>query len=139
MTENNKYRIRIPGAFVEVTHEVYLTYYRMERHARHLEEKDADHGRVLYSNMDTEQLVGEEAIPDLDSSSVEDSALDRVMKEKLRKCLPMLTNQEMDLIDGLYFQGLSEHQLSAETGIPQRTIHDRKVLILRKLKKLMEK
>lgn len=139
MAEVKKYRIRVPGAFVEVTREVYLTYYRMDRHARHLEEKDADHGRVLYSDMDTEELVGEEAIPDLDFPSVEDSALDRVMKDKLRKCLPMLTKHEMELIGGLYFQGLSEHQLSAETGIPQRTIHDRKVLILRKLKKLMEK
>lgn len=139
MTEAKKYRIRVSGAFVEVTHEVYLTYFRMERHARHLEEKDADHGRVLYSDMDTEQLIGEEAIPDLDSPSVEDAALGKVMKDKLRKCLPLLSKQEMELIDGLYFQGLSEHQLSAETGIAQRTIHDRKVLILRKLKKLMEK
>ena len=139
MAEIKKYRIRIPGAFVEVTHEVYLTYYRMERHARHLEEKDTDHGRLLYSDLDTEELVGEEAIPDSDSPSVEDTALDRLMRDRLRKCLPLLTKQEMELIDGLYFKGLSEHQLSAETGIPQRTIHDRKVMILRKLKKLMER
>lgn len=139
MTEAKKYKIRVPGAFVEVTQEVYLTYYRMERHAKHLEEKDTVHGRVLYSDMDTEELVGEEAIPDSDSPSVEDAATDRLMRDKLRKCLPLLTNQEMELIDGLYFKGLSEHQLSAKTGIPQRTIHDRKVLILRKLKKLMER
>lgn len=139
MDEVKKYRIRVPGAIIEVTREVYLTYYRMDRHAKHLEEKDADHGRVLYSDMDKEELVGEEAIPDSDSPSVEDAALDRLMKDKLRKSLPLLTKQEMKLIDGLYFQGLSEHQLSAETGIPQRTIHDRKVMILRKLKKLMER
>jgi RNA polymerase sigma factor (sigma-70 family) len=139
MNEAKKFRIRIPGTLVEVTREVYLTYYRMDRHVRHLEEKDADHGRVLYSDMDTEELVGEEAIPDLDSPAVEDEALDRVMKDKLWKCLPLLTKQEMELIDGLYFQKLSENQLASKTGIPSMTIHNRKVRILRKLKKLLEK
>jgi hypothetical protein len=138
MTEAKKYRIRIPGEYVEVTREVYLTYYRMERHTRHLEEKDAHHGTVLYSDMDTESLVGEETIPDLLSPSVEDAALDRLMEDKLRKCLPLLTDSEMELIDALFFKKISEHRLSAKTGIAQRTIHDRKVRILCKLKKLME-
>jgi len=31
----------------------------------------------------------------------------------------------------------SEHQVSRETGVPQRTIHDRKIKILAKLKRLM--
>ena len=139
MTEAKKYRIRIPSACVEVTREVYLTYYRMERHTRHLEEKDAHHGTVLYSDMDTENLVGEETIPDLLSPSVEDEALDRLMEDKLRKCLPLLTESEMELIDALFYQGISERQFSCKTGLPVMTIHNRKVKILGKLKKLIEK
>lgn len=139
MTEAKKYRIRIPGACVEVTREVYLTYYRMERHARHLEEKDSDHGTVLYSDMDTECLVGEETIPDLLSPSVEDAALDRLMVDRLRKCLPLLTESEMLLIDALFYQGISERQFSCNTGVPLMTIHNRKIRILGKLKKLIEK
>ena len=139
MTESRKYRIRISDAYVEVTREVYLTYYRMERHTRHLDEKDANHGTVLYSDMDTESLIGEEMIPDLLSPSVEDAALNRLMEDKLRKRLSLLTDSEMELIDVLFYQGISEHQFSCQTGIPLMTIHNRKVKILRKLKKLIEK
>lgn len=139
MTEAKKYRIRIPGEYVEVNREVYLTYYRMERHTRHLEEKDAHHGTMLYSDMDTETLVGEETIPDLLSPSVEDVALNRLMEDKLRKCLPLLTESEMELIDALFYQGISERHFSCQTGLPVMTIHNRKVKILRKLKKLIEK
>lgn len=138
MTEAKKYRIRVPGALIEVTHEVYLTYYRMDRHARHLEEKDVAHGKVLYSDMDTEDLVGEEVIPDSVTPSVEEMALDRVMMDKLRKCLLLLTRQEKDLVDGLYFQKLNESQLAVKTGIPRMTIHDRHKKILSKLKRLMD-
>lgn len=50
----------------------------------------------------------------------------------------MLTPKEQELIKELFFKGKSEHQISREINIAQRTIHDRKVRILSKLKKLME-
>ena len=43
------------------------------------------------------------------------------------------------MIFALYFDGLSERQLSERTGVPSMTIHDRKIKILRKLKFLMNK
>lgn len=139
MAEVKKYRIRVTGTLIEVSKEVYLTYYRMDRRARYLEEKDTDHGTALYSNMDTEEMIGEEMIPDTDSPSVEEMALDMVMNEKLRKCMLTLTIQELELVDGLFFQELSERQFAFRTKTPLMTIHNRKVRILRKLKNLMEK
>jgi len=50
----------------------------------------------------------------------------------------MLSEEEQELITELYFMDKSEHQLSKETGIPRMTLHDRKVKILSKIKKLME-
>lgn len=70
--------------------------------------------------------------------SVEDSAIKTVMIEKMLTCLKLLTTEEQRLITGLFFRGKSERQMSAETGIPYMTIHDRKIKILGKLKKLME-
>ena len=49
-----------------------------------------------------------------------------------------LEHDEASLIHALFYEGLSERQLSKRTGIPQRTIHDRKRRILVKLHKLME-
>lgn len=40
MAEKKKYQIKVQGQLVPVSKEVYLTYYRMRRHERHLEEKD---------------------------------------------------------------------------------------------------
>ena len=39
MAEERKYRLRVEGHLVEVTKDVYLTYYRVERHTKTLDEK----------------------------------------------------------------------------------------------------
>lgn len=55
------------------------------------------------------------------------------------RCVQMLDGPDRKLIVELYLHGKSERQMSRETGVPQRTINDRKRKILSKLKKLMEK
>lgn len=139
MAEKKEYRIKVQGQLVPVTEEVYLTYYRMKRRELHLEEKDAAHGVFYYSALDTDETNGEDAIPDLISPHVEDVVTDKLIAEKLHQCLSQITKEEQELIFTLFFQNKSEHQLAAETGIPRMTLHDRKVKILRTLKKLMEK
>lgn len=139
MAEKKEYRIKVQGQLVPVTEEVYLTYYRMKRRELHLEEKDTAHGVFYYSTLDTEETNGEDAIPDRNSPCVEDMVMDKLIAEKLHQCLTQLTKEEQELIFTLFFQNKSEHQLAAETGIPRMTLHDRKVKILRTLKKLMEK
>ncbi len=71
--------------------------------------------------------------------SVDDAAIKTVMIEEMLTCLKQLSTEEQELITALFFKGKSEHQVSRKTGVPQRTIHDRKIKILAKLKKLMEK
>lgn len=139
MADKKEYRIRISGKLVEVTKEVYLCYYRMQRRALFLEEKDGKHGVVYYSAMDTEETNGEEAIPDLTSPYVEDVVTDKLMVEQLYRCISRLTESEKTLIEALYFQGKSEREWSAETGIPQKTINNRRLRLVGKLRKMMEK
>jgi len=74
-----------------------------------------------------------------DGESVDNAAIKAVMIEKMLTCLKRLTSKEQELIVELFFKNKSERQLSSETGIPFMTIHDRKIKILGKLKKLMEK
>lgn len=69
--------------------------------------------------------------------SVEDSAINTVLIEKMISCLKLLSDEEQKLINELFYNDKSERQYSRETGIPQRTIHDRKVKILKKIKKSM--
>ena len=137
MAERKEYRIKVQGVLVEVTREVYLAYYSVERHARTLDEKDVRNGKVLYSALDTEETLGEEMIPDFGAARVEDVAIGNVLCEKLRQCLTLLSEQDQELIQALYFEGMTERQLSKRTGIPYMTIHNRKTRILQKLKKMI--
>ena len=56
----------------------------------------------------------------------------------LRIALRQLEPEEYDLIQALYFKGMSERQLSKQTGVPQQTINDRRRAIGR-LKDFFEK
>ena len=133
------YWIRVPEGLVEVTKEVYVTYYRVRRREQFLEEKDARNGKVLYCDLDTEEILGEEMIPDHISPDVQDAVMARLMAEKLHACLKKLPEGERKLLYALYFDGLSERQYSAKTGVPQKTVHNRKKKAIQKLKKFFEK
>ena len=143
MAENKKYRLWANGRPVEVSKEIYSCYKRMARRERYLEARDAAHGKLLYSQLDTEELSGEGMMPDRDAIPVEEVVETLLMVEKLRKCIALLLETEQDLIDALYFSndgyGMTEREYSTKSGIPQQTINDRRRRTLCKLRKLMDK
>ena len=138
MAEHKKYYIHVPGALVEVSEGVYFAYYQEKRRGRTLKEKDERNGAVSYDGLDTPELTGQEMIPDRDAVSVEDAALANILREKLHRCLALLDEPDRQLIQALYFEGLSERKYAKRVEIPQQTISDRKRRILARLKKLLE-
>ena len=103
---------------------------------------DSVSGTVTYlpSREDSyERLLEESRQFTANGESVDDVAVKNVMIEKMLTCLKQLSTEEQELIAALFYKGKSERRVSGETGVPQRTIHDRKVKILAKLKKLMDK
>ncbi len=134
-----KFYIRVPGEKVEVTEEIYLTYYRSRRRDRAQRERDKYNGLVFYNSLDTDDTLGEEVIPDSDVPSVEDLAVNNILQEKLNHCLAMLSETERELINALYFEGLTERQFAKQTGKHYMTIHNRQVRVLLKLKKMIDK
>lgn len=136
MTEK-KY-IRIKENLVEVTEEVYLVYYRMKSRERFLEKKDCQHGVMYYCALDTDELLGEEMLPDL-QTNVERDAVVNIMTEKLHHCLSLLDAQDSLLICELFFCGRSERNLATQYGISQPAVHKRKIKILKELKELLNK
>ena len=103
---------------------------------------DSVSGTVTYlpSREDSyERLLEESRQFTANGESVDDAVIKTMMIEKMLTCLKQLTQEEQELITELFFKSKSERQLAAETGIHFMTIHDRKIKILGKLKKLMEK
>lgn len=139
MAEKGKYYINVQGNLIEVSQEIYQAYHSMERHRKTLDEKDRRNRRVLYSALDTEEMLGEEMLIDRTAPSIEEIVVSRLLYEKLHQCLELLPKGERKLIQALYFEGISERQLSKRIKIPHMTIHDRKAKALEKLRKWMEK
>lgn len=133
-----KYVLRVHEQLVGVSEEIYKAYYGLNNHEKYLERKDFKNGKILYSNLDTVELLGEELIVD-DALSVEDIVITALMIEKLRKCIRLLSVVEQELIEQLYFKEKSQAQLERETGVKQQTYSYREKKILGKLKKLLEK
>ena len=95
-------------------------------------------GITSYDELDTVEMTGQEMIPDLEATSVEDIVLAKLLEEKLYHCLAELSRPEQDILYALYFDGLSERQVAGMLGVHHMTLHSRKVSALRKLKKMIE-
>ena len=74
MADKEKYMIKIQGKLIEVSEDVYYAYFRMERQERWQEEKKQEHEVVSYDAMDTEEMVGAEAIQDMTTPSMEEAS-----------------------------------------------------------------
>lgn len=140
------YREKYPGLSDEIIETLEKSDRKMEYQQYDLKVErysiDYAKGTVTYipSREDSfDRLLEEHRQFASDAEGVEDTVVKAVMIEKMLDCLKQLTPEEQELITELFFKGKSERRLSAETGIPFMTIHDRKQRILGKLKKLMDK
>ena len=147
----DKKKIWIRGQFIEVTDEVYTAYMKGDRKIRYFEndlktgrtvkDKDGNIKQILPSREDSlDRLMDDNGEQFSDTSvHVEDEACFAIMCDALHQALSQLDAQERQLIQALYFEQKTERQWAAEIGVPRMTMHDQKVRILEKLKKLLEK
>jgi len=142
--------ISIDGQRVEVTKEVYLTYYRSKRRERYYEH-DIKIARAVYDEAGNisgymppkedslERLIESGTEFSADQKSIETIVIDKIMVENLHISLGKLSVPERELIDALYFQGMPEREYAEKTGISKTAIHARKIKVLTLLKNLLEK
>lgn len=129
--------IPLHGMLMEVTPEEYIQFYRQQNRQNYLLRKAAENQDFSFDMLTTEDFNGADILID-PTQNVAEQAEHNLMVDKLRECLPMLKSEEWELIDALFYKGLSEREWSTETGIPPMTIHDRKVRVLKRLKKFLE-
>lgn len=127
--------IKVDGQLVEVTQEVYLTFYRMARRERFVVEKERRAGVVLYSDLDTDEMVGEDILPD-PAQNVEEEAIAKALHSKLHECMACLPDSDRRLLQAIYFDGLTERQTGERMGLAQKTVNDRKHKALKELRKM---
>ena len=130
------YVITVDGIDIEVTEEVFCVYAQADRRERYITEEQ-EKGKILsLEQLQTDGLLmvalGNTLLP-----STEDEVICAEELNLLHSALQTLNPDEAILIRSLFFEGMSERQLSEWTGIPYMTIHNRKIRILMKLKILM--
>lgn len=137
MADREKYVIKVEGKLVEVTPEVYYAYFRMERQERGQEEKKKRNEVMSYDAMDNGETVGVEAVPDLIRPSMEEAAITREIHEKIHRAVNALPRGERELIQAIFFDGLTEEEYAAASGLTQQGVSYRMRKILSKLKSFM--
>lgn len=135
MAKKKAYTIIVKGKRIVVTHKVYKAYYKEYEHARYITNKAKE------NELSLDRFEEDGVNPDYayTPTSLEDQFFEQEQRAKLRKALSSLPKDERKLIYEIYYKKKSERKLEAATGIPQKTINDRKRRILNKLKELMEK
>lgn len=137
--------IRIHGHEFEVSAQEAEEFRKFRRRIRYLEINikqerfDRERAVLLPSKEDSLERLYELGNDfSVDQEPLEDTVVTKIMVDKLHECLNQLTDNERTLIYALFFQGKTQRQISAETGIPQKTIDNRQRVILCKLLKMLQ-
>lgn len=138
-TEGRPYFINLGYAVMETDEANYKAYYKELRREKYLREEMQLAGGVVSLNaIDSDELDGVGVVVDT-SEPFEDKVLREMMIEKLPEALSILTKCEKELIQQIYFNHISERELSRQTGTPLMTINNRKKRALKKLFDFLEK
>ena len=132
MSEKKPYQIKIEKQLINVTEEVYLTYYRMNRYERFVEEQDVMH--KYYSGLDTEKMNGEDMLYDKDAKSVEEIAIDHYIVRRLTEGIKELDETEQKIVELLFLENMTEREAAESCGLSQPAVHKCKNKILNKLR-----
>jgi len=134
--EKESYYIYCDGRWVECTEEVYRVYYQGKRSAKYQEEKDKKNGKVTFSEIEAERKLNMVDTLADDSIDIERQVSSDLLMQTLKR---VFTEKEYEIIEGLYIQGRSLHDLAAELGINVNAVRKRRDRLYPKLKKFLEK
>lgn len=126
------------GMIMEVEEAVYIEFYQMQRRQKYIDERSNDNKDISYDSLTTDEFNGEDILVD-DSESVEDTVIRNITAEEIRLVISMLKPSDQELIQAMFYEGLSERQYAKRCGVNRNAIHKRKVRILEELKKILGK
>ena len=135
-TYKNKKFIPLHGMLMEVTPEQYIDFYRTRNRQRYLDKRSAEKGDISIDMLTTSEFNGENIL--VYDEDIAEQVTNRIMLDKLRDNLGLLTADEKELIRVVFYNEITERDLAIKHGVSQVAIHKRKKRILEKLKKILE-
>ena len=132
--------ITVDGIDVEVSDEVYLAYTQLDRRERYLmEEVETDKklslDRLLKSGVPLEKL-GMEKSPSAEDIVLQNEAWQQQeqLLSQLSEALSSLTEEEWQMIQALYWEGVSAREYARRLGVYHRTVLYWRDKVLEKLR-----
>ena len=129
--------VPLQGCLLEVDERFYIEYYKEYERNRYLAALDRKNRILSIEAFDTEDENGVDFIVDEDED-VEKQVTDKLMAEKLRSVLLLLSEDEQLLIQRHYYENIPETELAKIYGITQQAISKKMIKIRAKLKNLIE-
>ena len=137
--------ITVDGVDVEVAEDVYLAYSQADRRERYVREEQFS-GKLL----SLEQMAEDDLLPDYVGAeaapSAEEEALEREQaqslaerKEMLLLAMLSLNDADWELINALFYKGISVREYAQRLGISHTMVRKRRDRILRNMKKYFSK
>ena len=111
----------------------YHSIESFRRHLRHLRTTDKEHNLEFLAEVPHAARLDMNEV----SESLEDALEKKMMIEKLRSCIPKLTEKQQELVQYLYFDNLSQEEVAKIFCITQSAVSQRKATVIKKLRKLM--
>ena len=127
-TYMDKLFIPIQGCLLEVVREQYTDFYRDKERWRYLQKLDTKN-----------RLLSLDGFTDSEGNPLDfitDEAVD--IAETVVNAVMVVSDSEQELIQAIFFDGLSEREVGARLGITQSVVNKRKARILIKLRKIIE-
>ena len=133
----DKLFLPLHGMLMEVAEDEYKTFYKNVRRQKYLKELSAANGDFSYDMLTTDDFNGQDILVDKEQD-VEKIVEKNAMLNKLYYCLSLLSVEEKELIQTIFFDKLTEREIAVKKGISQVAVHKKKKRILNKLKGLLE-
>lgn len=134
----DKFFLPLHGMLMEVTEEAYKEYYRDKRRQKYIDERSKLNGDVSYNALDTDETLGEDVFAD-EKTDVEAEVINKMTVAELRKAFLLLSPDERELITAIYIHNLTEREFAKQKGVYHNAVHKRKLRVLEKLKKFLDK
>ena len=135
----DKLFIPVQGCLIETEQTHYIEFYRDKERWRYLKKLDADNSLLSLEAIENADDSGNgfEFIAD-EAVNVAETVVRRMMLDKLKSSLTLLSEEERKLIQQHFYEGKSQVELSRIYGINQSSVSRHIMKILQKLKKLLE-
>lgn len=124
--------INLGHSVMEVDETAYYDFYKEENREDYRQKLAIKNNVISMESLISDEFNECNLVVDT-SEPLDEKIMRKVMIEKLPEAISILADEEKTLIYQLYFENMSERQISSLTGVPQKTINNRRKRILKKL------